>query len=757
MSRNRKHRHPLPSIVLFELCSCIICGTSLIIPTGLPRMMNHPRTNSASAICSILKSRCGHKFEGEGRREGSLLRAESQPTVPTQRQGPGWNQCLAALRTALTAFCAGSLTAVLLSMVIFSSSLSSNDNQRYVPFFGWKGFQQISSKINNAWQNIEEVEQLNQKSVSLYRNILGQLEQRYVDEVEPMSLFETTTRAMLSTLDPYTMYISPQDIVKRQQLVGIGAFVMKAGDSPEFLDGKAVSSLMANVPSPVALPTQLLRSTKSQGVQNNDGYRVVLSLEGYAYDAGLRVGDVILGIDNQSIVGDSASIPTLEKVRDLLKGPNGTKVNITFKRPGIDTLQSIDLERKQVEFPDVPYSGTLDNDSSIGYIKLQRFGRDAGKVMQKALLQMKDQHVSGLILDLRDNSGGELFSAVQIASLFFRDGTFLGSSEGNGSMYPNEVYYSGKLDLRQYGYSRSELPSSENDGIFFDGKQIIDPDDTKIIILTNKRTASAAEFLSGVFQDLDKAIIIGADESTLGKGIGQREMWLPDGGALKLTYHEFYTPSGRCVQRKQYQNGPVHNRENIDQVGKAFHTKNGRLINDRQGIEVDYMVEPKTSLLNAILSSSGAYFAFATEFCARHNQASHINADLVVNDEVYADFKSFVVKEERRGNLNLLDYFDEQHLLRKIAQLSDESNHDSTQIQRSLAILRRQVVQDLLDDFDTCNEIIRFELEQNILARQLSQSELIQRSLQNDDCVKEAVSIIDDANRFRSLLATTPT
>ena len=272
-------------------------------------------------------------------------------------------------------------------------------------------------------------------------------------------------------------------------------------------------------------------------------------------------------------------------------------------------------------------------------------------------------------------------------------------------------------------------------------------------MLANKRTASAAEFLCGVFQDSDNAIIIGTDESTLGKGIGQREFQLPNNGALKLTYHEFYTPSGRCVQR-QYKNASTHTRLNADREGKIFYTKNGRVINDRAGIEVDYMVEPKLSLLNSVLSSSGAYFAFATEFSASQNQASYGKHDFVVNDEVYARFKAYVLEEVRQGNLNLLDYFDDQHLLENIAQLSDEMKRcDSTQVQTSLGDLRRQVVQDLLSDFESCKEIIRFELEQNILARKLSQSELIRRSLRYDDLVKEAVRIIDDSSRFRSLLA----
>jgi hypothetical protein len=152
--------------------------------------------------------------------------------------------------------------------------------------------------------------------------------------------------------------------------------------------------------------------------------------------------------------------------------------------------------------------------------------------------------------------------------------------------------------------------------------------------------------------------------------------------------------------------------------GKVFYTTNGREINDRAGIEVDYLVEPKTSFLNSILSSSGAYFAFASEYNTRLNQASYYDDDeSVVNDGVYGNFKSFVLKEEKRGNLDLLNYyFDDQHLLETITQLSYETNHDSAQIQISLANIRRQIVQDLLSEFESCNEIIRFELEQNILA-----------------------------------------
>ena len=418
---------PSSIIIAFGLSLCIIHCNSLKVnilidyPRKPHTMRNRiflPRTYDAIT----LNSTSGFEDEGEERRDQSFLQAATQQSIPKHNRG--WNVCFSVVQTAVTAFCAGSLVAVLFSMVIFNLSLSSSEDQQFIPYFRRTRLLKTSSSVDfdnrNVRSNIGEEREIRQRSVKLYRNILNELDDSYVDDIEPTSLFEITIRAMLSSLDPYTEYISPQEILKRQQPIGIGAFVMKSGDSPEFLDGKALSTLMSNVPSQVALPTHLLRTSERQGMQISDGYHVVLSLEGYAYDEGLRIGDVIIGIDNQSIVDD-----TLETVRDLLKGPEGSKVEVTFRRPGIDRVQSIELERKQVKFSDVPYAGTLSTDSGIGYIKLQRFGRDAGNEMQQAIHLVQQRQIRGLILDLRDNSGGELFSAVQIASLFFPEGTFL--------------------------------------------------------------------------------------------------------------------------------------------------------------------------------------------------------------------------------------------------------------------------------------------------------------------------------------------
>ena len=364
---------------------------------------------------------------------------------------------------------------------------------------------------------------------------------------------------------------------------------------------------------------------------------------------------------------------------------------------------------------------------------------------------------------MRDNSGGELLSAVQIASLFFPEGTFLGSSAGKGSIYPNESYYAGRLDLRQYGFvsngNRSGISSSADDtkNVSKQWKQIIDPSKTKIIILVNHRTASASEFLAGAFQDLDKAVVIGSDESSMGKGIGQREIGLPNGGgALKLTYHEFYTPSGRCVQRRyQGRTDNLLSETKTDQLKETFYTANGRAVSNRRGIEVDYKAEPERSLLSSLLSSSGAYFQFATDFYSRNGGPSDEggNADFFVDDSLYNDFKAFVRKEQRNGNLKLAEAFDDQHLLEKIQTLAIQSNlHDANNIKSSVARLKEKLVGDLLDEFDREEDKIRKELEMNILARQLSESELTKQSLESDKLVREAKLILEDTTRYWELL-----
>ena len=156
-------------------------------------------------------------------------------------------------------------------------------------------------------------------------------------------------------------------------------------------------------------------------------------------------------------------------------------------------------------------------------------------------------------------------------------------------------------------------------------------------------------------------------------------------------------------------------------------------------------------MLSKYLAQSGAYFDFAT----KHKLAlGGDQTDFEVDESIYKSFKSYVVKEQRKGTLKLEEAFDNQHLLDNIQNLSTKSNlnHDASLLKRSLASLRGNIVNDLLNDFDAHKDTIRKELEQNILARQLSNSSLIRRSLTYDELVREAVQVMQDTNRYNNIL-----
>ncbi len=657
--------------------------------------------------------------------------------TPSEIEGTGsessfrqrFGRYFSAFKIASTAFVAGSMSIFILSMALFHQSFDYN------PAVSYQGVADISTTLPTRAKSKPASNEM-QQSVALYRSILDTLSRSYVDDINTDEMLETSVDSMLSTLDPYTEYLSQTDLARRQKSVGIGAFVMKSEVNSDTvtLDGKSASKILSQIPSAIPLPRQLLgeEDVKSQY------FKVVLSLEGYAYDAGLRVGDELLSIDGQDIIGDL----TLENVRELLVGDPGTTVEVQFTRPGVSGVQTVNVERRIAQISSVPCATMLEK--SIGYIRLRRFGGDAGESMKAAIrsLQSKasqdtissplhsDTALKGLVLDLRDNSGGELVQAIQIASLFVPDHTFLGSSKGEGSMMPNQSYYSGSYPQT----TESSLTQNTN-------QQLIDPDKTHIILLTNKQTASASEFLAGVFQDLDIGVIIGNDKETLGKGIGQRELPLPFGRALKLTYHEFYTVSGRCVSKQR----PGH----PTQASRVFYTSTGRRINDRRGIQVDVRTTAQRSLLNDLLSSTGAYYQFASEWYAR-NPSAQVDG---INDKIYKEFRAFVSREQQRGHLKLEETFDNKRMLQQIELVSNASNNRKSSLQ-SVGRLKQQIAKDLLSEFDSpkCRDIIRSELELNLLARVSPDSLLIERSSKTDGLVKEAVKILKSSNSYDTIL-----
>ncbi len=230
-----------------------------------------------------------------------------------------------------------------------------------------------------------------------------------------------------------------------------------------------------------------------------------------AYRVGLRPGDVLVSIDDKP----TDNLNTGE-IADLLKGPRGTPVKIVVSREGEPSYMTFTVVREEIERKSVPDGFFVAPD--IAYIKIAEFDENTSSELSDNLKRLGQDHFKGLVLDLRNNPGGILNEAVDVAGAFLRRGTTVVSARGRE--YPARTY------TVRNGARGHEYP---------------------VVVLVNQYSASAAEIVSGALQDHDRAWILG--ETTFGKGLVQSVLSLSDGAGLALTTAHFYTPSGRLIQR----------------------------------------------------------------------------------------------------------------------------------------------------------------------------------------------------------------
>lgn len=346
----------------------------------------------------------------------------------------------------------------------------------------------------------------------LFQSILLQLQNQYFDEIDPKTLFKTGIKAMLQSLDPYTEFEDLQEAKQLEETVkgryaGVGMVI----------------SDIAPLPS------------KEEDAKLPSHVQIVNAFEGYSFDQGIRPGDLILSVNNM----DTSHLNSLQ-VKDLLRGEPDSLITIKLLRDysiqhpssKSGTIVERQFPRSFVQTSDVRLAtllGNLETEDGIGYIRLSGFNQGAGRDFRHALylLRMNSLHdLKGLILDLRDNPGGLLASAIDIASDLLPMGSeIVTAKDRNGQ----EIIYS------------SATPS-------------LLPPDTKVVVLVNRGTASAAEILAGAIQDYDAGLILG-NSPTFGKGLIQKVIPLPFQTALKATIAKYYTPSGRCIQEMRYTGG----------------------------------------------------------------------------------------------------------------------------------------------------------------------------------------------------------
>ncbi|MCI6202173.1 MAG: S41 family peptidase [Paraprevotella sp.] len=370
-------------------------------------------------------------------------------------------------------------------------------------------------------------------------NLLHIIDDQYVDAVNIDSLVDKAIPQILADLDPHSVYISARDVQQVNDDLK-GSF---SGVGIEFVIREDTIHI--------------------QGVIKN----------GPAEQAGILAGDKIVSVDGKPFVGKEV---TNEEAMHRLKGPKDTKVKIGIIRYGHKGVKNFTITRGDI--PQKSISAVYMLDENTGYIKIKNFGENTYPELLISLAQLSQEGFSNLVIDLRDNTGGYLQSAVQIANEFLPKNKLIVYTQGRKS--PREDY---KSDGRG---SYQNIP---------------------LVVLINESSASASEIFAGAMQDNDRATIIG--RRSFGKGLVQKPIEFPDKSVVRLTVARYYTPSGRCIQKpystgndktyeddivSRYKHGEFFSQDSIKHTGPAYHTSLGRTVYGGGGITPDIFVPEDT-------------------------------------------------------------------------------------------------------------------------------------------------------------------
>ncbi len=225
-----------------------------------------------------------------------------------------------------------------------------------------------------------------------------------------------------------------------------------------------------------------------------------------AEKAGVKQKDKIVGAEDTKLTGDD-----FDKAPEIIKGKPGTEVRVSIYRPSEDRYYDLTMTRENVTYPSVTHKML---EESIGYIYIRQFEELTYDQFKVSLTELQDANAKGLIIDLRNNTGGLLHITEKIADLLLPEGVIVSTKDNTG-----------KVEETLSDAACVDLP---------------------IVVLVNEQSASASEVLSGALKDHDRAVLVGA--RTFGKGIVQSIMQLTDGSALKVTTSQYFTPSGVCIQ-----------------------------------------------------------------------------------------------------------------------------------------------------------------------------------------------------------------
>ncbi|MCO4822870.1 MAG: S41 family peptidase [Flavobacteriaceae bacterium] len=463
----------------------------------------------------------------------------------------------------------------------------------------------------------------NSKKDKLNR-LIDYIDHEYVEDVNTDSIVDVTVNRILDNLDPHSTYIAKEDLQAetdkmKGDFVGIGVTFYT------YRDTVTVIRALQNGPSD---------------------------------NVGIKGGDRIIEANGDSIFGKNWSN---DAVVSKLKGEKGTKVNLKVYRPSENKILDFKVRRNDVPIVSMDAAYMLNAD--IGYIKINRFAESTYKEFKKGLNELQDRGATKLVLDLRDNPGGFLNIAEQIADEFLeKDKLILFTKNKKGNIE------------NSYATAKGDFEKGD------------------VYVLINENSASASEIIAGALQDNDKGTIVG--RRSFGKGLVQREMSLGDGSAIRLTISRYYTPTGRSIQRsyekgnkdyyheyyKRIQNGELTDEHKIEVADSLkFTTPKGKVVYGGGGIIPDEFVAIDEKRENATISrilASGIieYFVFEELDKDRTTFKNMSKADFKdnfeVSDEELKRFSDYL-NVRARYKISFAAYNDEVKLFLK-AKLAEQ-------------------------------------------------------------------------------------
>lgn len=518
------------------------------------------------------------------------------------------------------------------------------------------------------------------KNLDVFNSIVKELDLFYVDTINPDKTIREGIDAMLYSLDPYTEYYPEDDQSELEQMLknsygGIGSIIT--------WDAKLKRSVIAE-------PYEGMPAATS----------------------GLKAGDVLMAIDGKDLAGKNN-----QEVSEMLRGQVGTGFKLTVQRPGTEKPLDFDIVRRSIQLPIIPYYTVLDN--QIGYINLSTFSGNPSKEFKQAFLDLKKKGITSLVIDLRNNGGGLLDEAIEIANFFLPRGKVLVTTKG-------------KIKQASNTYKTLREPLDL---------------DIPLAVLVNSSTASSSEILAGSLQDLDRAVIVG--NRTFGKGLVQTTRMLPYGGTMKLTTSKYYIPSGRCVQAIDYK----HRNEDgsvgriPDSLTTVFHTAAGREVRDGGGVTPDIEVkQDKLPNILFYLVNDNLIFNYATQYCLKHATIAEPEK-FVITDADYADFKEMVKKADFK--------YDQQteKILKSLKEMAEFEGY-LADASEEFDALEKKLTHNLDRDLDYFSKDIKNMIALEIVKRYYYQRGAIIEQLKDDDDLKKAVEILTNPEEYRKMLSS---